>query len=118
MDFNDYEERLQESRMREIRTSGLTRGSNGIGVNRPLLSTLLVCISVFCTRTRAARGVEAGASHGVRLSEPLRELILKSLPHLRFHFGFKGNGIIGIRRDPPPPEVLKISGFRRQFGKM
>jgi hypothetical protein len=33
---------LQESRMREIRTSGLTRGSNGIGASRPLLSTLLV----------------------------------------------------------------------------
>jgi hypothetical protein len=28
--------------MREIRTSGLTRGSNGIGASRPLLSTLLV----------------------------------------------------------------------------
>jgi len=28
--------------MREIRTSGLTRGSNGTGENRPLLSTLLV----------------------------------------------------------------------------
>jgi hypothetical protein len=27
--------------MREIRTSGLTRGSNGIGASRPLLSTLL-----------------------------------------------------------------------------
>ena len=36
---------LQESRMREIRTSGLMRGSNGIGDNRPLLSTLLVEIS-------------------------------------------------------------------------
>jgi hypothetical protein len=36
------DERLQESRMREIRTSGLTRGSNGIGESRPLLSTLLV----------------------------------------------------------------------------
>ena len=33
---------LQESRMREIRTSGLTRGSNGTGESRPLLSTLLV----------------------------------------------------------------------------
>ena len=33
---------LQESRMREIRTSGLTRGSNGIGESRPLLSTLPV----------------------------------------------------------------------------
>jgi hypothetical protein len=42
LDFNDYEERLQESRMREIRTSGLTRGSNGIGASPPLLSTLLV----------------------------------------------------------------------------
>ena len=31
---------LQESRMREIRTSGLTRGSNGTGTNRPSLSTL------------------------------------------------------------------------------
>ena len=41
MDFNDYEECLQESRMREIRTFGLTRGSNGIGASRPLLSTLL-----------------------------------------------------------------------------
>jgi hypothetical protein len=40
LDFNDYEERLQESRMREIRTSGLTRGSNGIGASPPLLSTL------------------------------------------------------------------------------
>jgi len=36
---------LQESRMREIRTSGLKRGSNGIGESRPLLSTLLVPIS-------------------------------------------------------------------------
>ena len=27
--------------MREIRTSGLMRGSNGIGDSRPLLSTLL-----------------------------------------------------------------------------
>ena len=26
--------------MREIRTSGLTRGSNGTGASRPLLSTL------------------------------------------------------------------------------
>ena len=34
------DERLQESRMREIRTSGLTRGSGGIGASRPLLSTL------------------------------------------------------------------------------
>jgi hypothetical protein len=42
LDFKAYEECLQESRMREIRTSGLTRGSNGIGANRPLLSTLLV----------------------------------------------------------------------------
>ena len=33
---------LQESRMREICTSGLTRGSNGNGASRPLLSTLLV----------------------------------------------------------------------------
>jgi hypothetical protein len=33
------DERLQESRMREIRTSGLTRGSSGIGESRPLLST-------------------------------------------------------------------------------
>ncbi len=33
--------------MREIRTSGLTRGSNGIGANRPLLSTLLVDSIVF-----------------------------------------------------------------------
>ena len=31
---------LQESRMREIRTSGLTRGSNGTGESRLLLSTL------------------------------------------------------------------------------
>ena len=31
---------LQESRMREIRTSGLTRGSNGTGASLPLLSTL------------------------------------------------------------------------------
>jgi hypothetical protein len=36
------DEHLQESRMREIRKSGLTRGSSGIGVSRPLLSTLLV----------------------------------------------------------------------------
>lgn len=35
------DECLQESRMREICTSGLTRGSNGIGASRPLLSTLL-----------------------------------------------------------------------------
>jgi hypothetical protein len=28
--------------MREICTSGLTRGSNGAGTSRPLLSTLLV----------------------------------------------------------------------------
>jgi hypothetical protein len=28
--------------MREIRTSGLTRGSNGFGESLPLLSTLLV----------------------------------------------------------------------------
>ena len=36
---------LQESRMREIRTSGLTRGSNGTGASRPLLSTLLfICV--------------------------------------------------------------------------
>jgi len=34
------DERLQESRMLEIRTSGLTRGSSGIGASRPLLSTL------------------------------------------------------------------------------
>ena len=34
------DERLQESRMRKIRTSGLTRGSGGIGASRPLLSTL------------------------------------------------------------------------------
>jgi hypothetical protein len=34
------DECLQESWMREIRTSGLTRGSNGIGESRPLLSTL------------------------------------------------------------------------------
>ena len=34
------DECLQESRMREIRTSGLTRGSDGIGASRPLLSTL------------------------------------------------------------------------------
>ena len=33
---------LQESRMREIRTSGSTRGSKGTGDSRPLLSTLLV----------------------------------------------------------------------------
>jgi hypothetical protein len=33
---------LQESRMREIHTSGLTVGSNGTGASRPLLSTLLV----------------------------------------------------------------------------
>ena len=33
------DERLQESRMREIRTSGLTRGSSGSGESRPLLST-------------------------------------------------------------------------------
>jgi len=33
----------QESRMREIRTSGSTRGSSGMGNNpRPLFSTLLV----------------------------------------------------------------------------
>ena len=32
--------------MREIRTSGLTRGSNGIGKSRPLLSTLLVHLPV------------------------------------------------------------------------
>ncbi|MCX6873599.1 MAG: hypothetical protein NTW21_07300, partial [Verrucomicrobia bacterium] len=30
------DERLQESRMREIRTSGLTRGSNGIGHKPPV----------------------------------------------------------------------------------
>ena len=36
------DECLQESRMREIRTSGLMRGSNGIGESRPLLSTLPV----------------------------------------------------------------------------
>ena len=30
--------------MREIRTSGLTRGSNGIGASRPLLSTLLYSV--------------------------------------------------------------------------
>jgi hypothetical protein len=36
------DERLQESRMREIRTSGLTRGGSGIGGSRPLLSTLSV----------------------------------------------------------------------------
>ena len=36
------DECLQESRMLEIRTSGLTRGSNGIGASRPLLSTLLL----------------------------------------------------------------------------
>jgi hypothetical protein len=47
LDFNDYEECLQESRMREIRTSGLTRGNNGIGASRPLLSTLLVKSSLF-----------------------------------------------------------------------
>jgi len=35
---------LQESRMREIRTSGLTRGSNGTGESRPLLSTLLIFV--------------------------------------------------------------------------
>ena len=35
---------LQESRMREIRTSGSMRGSNGAGDSRPLLSTLLVQI--------------------------------------------------------------------------
>jgi hypothetical protein len=50
LDFNDYEERLQESRMREIRTSGLTRGSNGIGASPPLLSTLLVSNAVFGLR--------------------------------------------------------------------
>lgn len=32
---------LQESRMREIHTFGSTRGSNGLGKPRPLLSTLL-----------------------------------------------------------------------------
>ena len=32
--------------MREIRKSGLTRGSNGIGESRPLLSTLLVKIFI------------------------------------------------------------------------
>ena len=35
------DECLQESQMREIRTSGLTRGSNGASDSRPLLSTLL-----------------------------------------------------------------------------
>jgi hypothetical protein len=40
------DERLQESRMREIRTSGLTRGSSGNGESRPLLSTLLVKIQL------------------------------------------------------------------------
>ncbi len=30
--------------MREIRKSGLTRGSNGIGASRPLLSTLLAFV--------------------------------------------------------------------------
>ncbi len=37
---------LQESRMREIRTSGSTRGSNGSGERLPLLSTLLVQLLV------------------------------------------------------------------------
>jgi hypothetical protein len=41
------DECLQESRMREIRTSGLMRGSNGIGASRPLLSTLLVSMPRF-----------------------------------------------------------------------
>jgi hypothetical protein len=41
------DERLQESRMREIRTSGLTRGSSGIGKSRPLLSTRIGSILVF-----------------------------------------------------------------------
>ena len=35
---------LQESRMREIRTSGSTRGSNGADDSRPLLSTLLYSV--------------------------------------------------------------------------
>ena len=41
------DERLQESRMREIRKSGLMRGSSGIGGSRPLLSTLSVQFFIF-----------------------------------------------------------------------
>ena len=51
---------LQESRMREICTSGSTRGSNGAGDSRPLLSTLLVVLgrytpNAYCYRKSLAR---------------------------------------------------------------
>ena len=51
------DECLQESRMREIRTSGLTRGSNGIGHKPPvaLYSTGSIFLFSIGTPTRATR---------------------------------------------------------------
>jgi hypothetical protein len=36
LDYYTYDERQQESRMREIRTSGLTRGNDGAGLHPPV----------------------------------------------------------------------------------
>ena len=55
--------------MREIRTSGLTRGSNWIGQSRPLLSTLLVQNSKFLS---VFRQPGPAADHSPAFLQPFR----------------------------------------------
>ena len=50
---------LQESRMREIRTSGLTRGSSGSGESRPLLSTLPRATRISRAKAQRRKGAKA-----------------------------------------------------------
>ena len=63
--------------MREIRTSGLTRGSNGTGASRPLFSTLLV-------NSQNRKGKDKCFSH---LSGPLSCLCVSAFcfPHESNH---------------------------------
>jgi hypothetical protein len=54
--------------MRENRTSGLMRGSNGIGDSRPLLSTLLVLFFLLSfSQVPGAAGISSSGSGFERL---------------------------------------------------
>jgi len=57
--------------MREICTSGLTRGSNGIGESRPLLSTLLVNQPESIFQLRILGSIRQGAAGCLR-GHPLK----------------------------------------------